>query len=132
MADERRVIELRTPADEQSAILIRMTTAGALAYSGISLDEMEDAKLAAEEACKCLIRSCGCGELAIRYIIDKDKFTLDADGLMTSDCACEGLSDEEVGVIRYVLLSMMDTVELVFDDKCLRGIRMAKSLRLCQ
>lgn len=121
-------MELTVPATRDMMLVVRLTTSGALARSGLSVDAVDDVKLAAEEACNCLIRSSGCQKLSMAYWSDEDYFCLRAEvGLC--DCGCsQCVSDEEISVIRCVLLSMVDVVEMDFKDNCLRAIDMRKRM----
>lgn len=124
-------VELRVPAQPQMMLVVRLTTAGVLARSGLTIEAMDDVKMAAEEACNCLIRSCGCPALNVVYRVEDGAFVLSAhaEGCGCEGCVpCEGISDDEVAVMRCVLLSMMDQVELSFDGGCLRGLTLRKRL----
>lgn len=124
-------VELRLPAQPQMMLVVRLTTAGVLARSGLTIEAMDDVKMAAEEACNCLIRSCGCPALHIIYRVEDGAFALNAyaEGCDSEGCVpCEGISDDEVAVMRCVLLSMVDQVELSFDGGCLRALALRKQL----
>lgn len=123
-------VELRLPAQPQMMLVVRLTTAGVLARSGLTIEAMDDVKMAAEEACNCLIRSCGCPALRIAYQVEGEDFVFSAqaEGCAGEDVHCPGISDDEVGVMRCVLLSMIDQVELSFDGGCLRGMTLRKRL----
>ncbi|MEG0145239.1 MAG: hypothetical protein RSK76_07735 [Clostridia bacterium] len=122
-------ITLTVPAKQQMMLVIRLTTAGVLARAGLSMDAMDDMKMAAEEACATLIRSSGCEQLTVSYAVEERAFRLHA---QTSACSCRdcltGLTDEEIAVVRCVLLSLTDDVSLTFDDRCLRAIDLRKQL----
>ncbi|MDR1599612.1 MAG: hypothetical protein LBS11_07050 [Oscillospiraceae bacterium] len=51
-----RVVELTVPAREDMLLIARMTLSGVCARCGFGLDMVEDARIAADEACYCLMR----------------------------------------------------------------------------
>ena len=48
-------VELKLPAEQNMMLVLRLTTAGVVARAGLTVDRMEDVKMAVEEACNCLI-----------------------------------------------------------------------------
>ena len=48
-------VELKLPAEQNMMLVMRLTTAGVVARAGLTVDRMEDVKMAVEEACNCLI-----------------------------------------------------------------------------
>ena len=48
-------VELSFPSDKSMMLVLRLTAAGVLARAGLTVDVMDDVKLAVEEACNCLI-----------------------------------------------------------------------------
>lgn len=128
-ARDDSVVELRLPARPNMMLVVRLTTAGVLARSGLTIEAMDDVKMAAEEACNCLIRSSGCPFLRVRYQVEGGAFLLDIRAQdCDSGCTRNGIDDDEVSVIRCVLLSMVDDAELSFEGGCLRGITLRKRL----
>ena len=124
-------IQLSVPADRDMMLVIRLTTSGALARSGLSVDAVDDVKLSVEEACSCLIRSTGCETLTVSYGSAEGFFNLRAEiGLCEKCQEKQRVSDEEIAVIRCVLLSMIDEVQLDFQNDCLRAIEMRKRMPL--
>ena len=122
-------IELRVPAEREMMLVIRLTTSGALARLGMSVDAVDDVKLAVEEACNCLIRSSGCSMLDVSYWTVDGCFCLRAEVGSCNECqSAQRVSDEEIAVIRCVLLSMVDEVQMDFHSDCLRAIDMRKRM----
>lgn len=121
-------IELKVPSTKEMMLVVRLTTAGALAKSGLTVDLIDEAKLATEEACNCLVRSSQCQTLTVSFFSDGDEYCIRAEtGLC--DCGCaEEMTDDEIAVVRYVLLSVADKVEMQYDDGQLRAIEMRKRL----
>lgn len=129
MNPAENAVVLTVPAEREMMLVVRLTTSGALARSGLSVDVVSDVKLAAEEACGCLMRASRCRSLRVSYWTEDDHFCLRAEMIA---CDCEDcaslLSDEELSVIRCVLSSMIDDVTLSFDDDRLRAIDMRQRL----
>ena len=126
-------IELTVPARQDMMLVVRLATAGVLARSGLSLDAVEDMKHAVEEVCICLIRASGCRALRLTYWLTGQWFGLRAQvdncpcqGETPSDCQCIG--DEEIAVIRCVLLSMVSEVDMSFENDCLTAIDLRQRL----
>ncbi len=121
-------ISLTVPAEREMMLVVRLTTSGALARSGLTVDAVDDLKLAAEEACNCLIRSSGCRELSVTYWTDADQFRLRAQ-IGVCECGCQqAVGDDEIAVIRCVLLSLTDDVKLDFAENRLSAIELSKRL----
>lgn len=125
----KNTIEITLPARTDMMLVVRLTTAGVLARSGLTVETMEDVKIAAEEACNCLIRSCRCALLSVAYHLEEGSLVMKAQARERDESAVfEGVSDDEISVVRCVLLSLMDQVELSFDDGCLCGFTLRKQL----
>ena len=120
-------IDLWVPGRPEMMLVVRLSTAGVLARSGLTIEAMEDVKMAAEEACGCLIRGWGCGRLHIGYQLSQGQLAMWVEARdWGADCA--GVSDQEACMTRCVLLSMMDQAELCYEDGRLTAIRMGKLL----
>jgi serine/threonine-protein kinase RsbW len=77
-------VTLRTPADGAYVAVLRTATAGLAARSDFTLDEIEDLRIAVDEACALLLQRArqgamfdctfdvGTGDLAIRVAVDSD------------------------------------------------------------
>ena len=48
-------VELTVAAEPGMMLVIRLTTAGVVTRAGLTIDAMDNLKIAAEEACSCLI-----------------------------------------------------------------------------
>ena len=121
------MIELTVPSAHYMMLVIRLTTSGVLARSGLTVDAMEDVKMAAEEACNCLMRSSGCARIHVRYLLEAERFRLHAEAAGCENCA-NVVSPDEIDVIRCVLMSMVDDVQLTYEGRRLRGVELVKRL----
>ena len=104
-------VELKVPAHKNSMLVIRLTAAGVIARAGLTVDRLDEVKMAVEEACTCLMEASEPPKCL------KLTFTDAEDGLhirVCGDCACGGESVEgdELNVVRCILESLADGVEI--------------------
>ena len=94
-------------------LVLRLTTAGVVARAGLTVDRMDDVKLAVEEACSCLIGESGGPEaLRLRFVQE--------DGCLRISVRGEGgrpapVSEDEREVVRCILESLVDGAEIRMD-----------------
>ena len=102
-------VELKLPAQQNMMLVMRLTTAGVIARAGLTVDRINDVKLAVEEACSCLIQT-GAKTLCLKFSEDKDGLRIRVCG----DCVCSGaaVAEDELTVIKCILESLVDGVEL--------------------
>ena len=120
-------VELKLPARQEMMLVLRLTTAGVIARAGLTVDRMDDVKLAVEEACSCLI---GAQSVPSRLCL---RFSEDEGGLkihVSGDCECSGptVSEDERTVVRCILESLVDGVELRMHGEEIGGIEMRVAL----
>lgn len=104
-------VELKVPAQKNMMLVIRLTAAGVIARTGLTVDRLDDVKMAVEEACTCLIEASEPPKSL------KITFTTCGDGLhirICGDCDCGGavMEDDELNVVRCILESLADGVEI--------------------
>ena len=119
-------VELALPARRSMMLVLRLTTAGVVARAGLTVDRMDDVKLAVEEACSCLIREDG-GPQLLRL-----RFS-EADGALRISVRGEDGSPAAIGadereVVRCILESMVDGVELSADGSTVSGVELRIAL----
>ena len=119
-------VELSLPARRNMMLVLRLTTAGVVARAGLTVDRMDDVKLAVEEACSCLISESGGPErLRLRFS--------EADGALHIAVYGEGGSAAAIGaderdVVRCSLESLADGAELRVDGAAVTGVELRVSL----
>ena len=122
-------IELTVPADRRMMIVIRLTTSGVVARAGLTLDAVEDLKMAVEEACVCLIRHSNCAFVRLSYCIGDGEVSVSVRG---EGCGATDRvgphSGEEIEIIRCILESMADGVSITERNGCIEAIEMRKRL----
>lgn len=121
-------IELSVPSQSDMMLVIRLTTSGVVARAGLTLDAVDDVKMAIEEACHFLIKRSHCGVVKLRYARTDGELTVYVQA-MGKGCGQEIKADpDEAQVIRCILESMMDQVEFKLDDEDDYAIQMTKRL----
>ena len=119
-------VELALPARRSMMLVLRLTTAGVVARAGLTVDRMDDVKLAVEEACSCLIRDAGGPErLRLRFS--------ESDGTLHISVCGEGgnfaaIGEDEREVVRCILESLVDGAELHMNDAAIAGVELRVAL----
>ena len=119
-------VELALPARRNMMLVLRLTTAGVVARAGLTVDRMDDVKLAVEEACSCLISEAGGPErLRLRFE--------EADGALRISVRGEGgtpaaIGEDEREVVRCILESLVDGAELRADGAAVTGVELRVAL----
>jgi len=113
---ELKQINLCVSAERSMLLIIRMTTVGVMSRVGLTLDEMDDMKLAIDEACNLMIlQKSGCQMLEIQYEYNDSFVRVHISGQGT--CApsdAEPSSDISMQeVVLCILQSMVDEVSMV-------------------
>ena len=123
--DTNAHIELEIPAQERMMMCVRLTTSGVLVRTNLTLDALEDMRLAVEEACNCLMQFAGCATLRLAYDIEERRIVVQVGAQKC--CHNKNLpSEDELYTIRCILLSMVDEVQLSGQDEGLTGIQLIK------
>ncbi len=127
--EAQRPIELTLPAEPRMLLIIRLITAGVTARAGLTVDAVEDVKMAVEEACNCLLRCACCESLKLSFSSADGVLHIRVEALgEPKDYAGPAGDCDEVQVIRYILESMVDDAHVIYDGSALSAIEMAKSL----
>ena len=119
-------VELALSARRSMMLVLRLTTAGVVARAGLTVDRMDDVKLAVEEACSCLITEAGGPErLRLRFS--------EADGALRISVRGEGgnpaaIGEDECEVVRCVLEALVDGVELRVDGTAISEVELRVAL----
>ena len=112
---EYKHIDLCVSAERSMLLIVRMTTAGVMSRVGLTLDEMDDMKMAIDEACNLMmLQKPGCQSLEIHYEysdsvvhvrIKGQGTAAEQTGVQTSDSSMQE-------VIYCILETMVDEVEM--------------------
>lgn len=104
-------VELSLAAQQNMMLVLRLTTAGVIARAGLTVDRMDDVKLAVEEACGCMIDiPNGPTRISLRFWEETDALKIRICG----DCKCGGVAvaEDERTVVECILESLVDSVEV--------------------
>jgi len=125
----KQTIDLKLPAQRSMMLVLRLTTAGVVARIGLGVDRMDDVKMAVEEACNCLISDESAQEqLCLSFSVADQQ-------LCVRICADEGChapvaEEDELGIVRCILESLVDDVQMRIRDGELRAVELRVALNM--
>ena len=106
-----KTVDLLVAAQKEMMLIVRMTTLGVLARAGLTLDDMDDMKMAVDEAFGRLIeQSVGYEQIALHYEYDGEAASVRLSGqggCMAASSEDDSSKDE---ILRCVLEFMADEV----------------------
>lgn len=121
----KEAVELTLPAQQNMMLVLRLTTAGVIARAGLTVDRMDDVKLAVEEACSCLIGAEDApSRLSLRFSEDESGLRIRVQG----ECAGCAVNEDERAVVECILEALVDGVELKLQDDAIEAIEMRVAL----
>lgn len=122
-------ISLTVPADKSMMLVIRLTTAGVLARARLTVDAIDDMKMAVEEACTLMIsQQCPPGALCVEFFRKDAGLEIHVHSVAEHPCLC-GMDPAELEVVRAILCSLADAAEIDYQDGKIRNILLTKELR---
>ena len=122
-------VELCVPAVKEMMLVVRLTTAAVMARVGISADKMDEMKMAVEEAANCLMQSACNSSLKLSFVRVSEGMIVSLRGVPdeTADCTerqKRKVSDDEIAVIRCILETMADEVDLTQENGSIYSIEL--------
>ena len=128
---DERIVELTVAAEKDMMLVVRMTTSGVLSRTGLTLDDLDDMKMAVDEACSCLMsQPSKFGRLSLRYVCGSGQTSICITGCNASVEAC-GCPAEDDGqnddILRCILESMADRVVIKRFDGGISAIELQKN-----
>lgn len=122
---DRDAIELRVPGKREYALVIRTALGGAAILKNLDVDAMDDLRMAADEACDCLLHQDATvhalkvtvrdGAGRVHVAIEAE---LEGDG--------QGSGEDELAIVRAVLETLAPEVTLLTTPGgCIRRIELA-------
>lgn len=107
-------VDLLVEARKDMRLIVRMTTSGVLSRAGLTLDDMDDMKMAVDEAFTCLMeQSADYHQIAIHYEYDHDAVLVRLCGEGGCVDQANGTPDEqEDHILRCILETLADEVQL--------------------
>ena len=122
-------ISLTVPADKSMMLVIRLTTAVVLARARLTVDAIDDMKMAVEEACTLMIsQQCPPGALCVEFFRKDAGLEIHVHSVAEHPCLC-GMDPAELEVVRAILCSLADAAEIDYQDGKIRNILLTKELR---
>ena len=109
-------IELTLPADSRLPRLVRLVASGLASTAGFDVDQLEDLRIAVDEAVAALLEGGDGSRLALRFEIDDSSVTMA--GQTPSNLT--GLDAERLDISRQILDAVCDENELVPDGEAIR------------
>ena len=105
-------IELSLPASKDLMLVVRLTTAGVVARAGLTLDALDDVKMAVEEACLFFLDQAAVPEklqLTFRLCPGRISVEIVHEG---GPAQCGNVREDELEVVRCILESLVRSVEI--------------------
>lgn len=122
-------VELSVASDPGMMLVIRLTTAGVVTRAGLTIDEMDNLKIAAEEACSCLINQTNPPRrIGLTYECRDGALYTTVRGLDMECAACDAPDEAELDVIRCILESLADGVNIDMCDGRICAIELRSAL----
>ncbi len=120
-------VMLTIPADRSMLMVARLTTAGVLARSAIGVDKLDDAKMAVEEACSCLMEQAKLSEridLSFRPEGKSLRIVVKSAETCPEEVACRLPDRQALEIVRCLLEALADEVEVDACGDWIREIRL--------
>lgn len=122
-------MELTIPANKKMMLIVRMTTTGVVSQFGLTLDVMDDIKMAVEEAChSMMLQLRPFAQLRLSYETAGEILSIHVSGTGERTAQEAGLDLCTLDVMRCILESMVDTVAFQRDDQGICRIDMTKNI----
>ena len=123
----KQPIELKLPAERNMMLVLRLTTAGVVARAGLGVDRMDDVKMAVEEACTCIIGDDNAAEtLRLTFATNEEHLVIRI--CADNGCSAAKAQEDELSVIRCILESLVDGVDMHIKDDKLSGVELRVAL----
>lgn len=121
-------VELNLAADAGMMLVVRLTTAGVIARAGLTMDAMDNLKMATEEACSCLIGQKNPPKrIGLRFYCEEDRLKIAVQALDGVD-ATGSADEDELEIVRCILASLADEVSIDVRNGWIRAVELAAAL----
>ena len=117
-------VELSVAADSSMMLVMRLTTAGVIARAGLTVDVMDNLKMAVEEACNCLIGQQEPPQrLNLTFTCEENMLKI---RVAAADVHCPEVSadETELEIVRCILESLADSVAFDLCEGWIRAIEL--------
>lgn len=119
--EARQDISLRIPGEMAYALVIRTALGGVAILKDLSVDQMDDLRAAADEACDCLLHQ-GCPVSAIQMNVTDQGTAMTVSLTAEFVGVPQGGSSEQAAISQAVLETLVPQVKLVAEDGCIGRI----------
>ncbi len=119
--EARQDISLRIPGEMAYALVIRTALGGVAILKDLSVDQMDDLRAAADEACDCLLHQ-GCPVGAIQMNVTDQGTTLTVSLKAEFIGTPAGGGEEQTAISKAVLETLVPQVTLVAENGCIARI----------
>ena len=122
---DRREIELRVPGKQEYALVIRTALGGVAILKDLDVGTLDDLRMAADEACDCLLHQ-GLDVQTINVAVADEDTHLSVTLSAQFDCDCGALAQEEDALLSRAVLETL-APEVHFeqtDGGCVKSIRL--------
>lgn len=119
--EARQDISLRIPGEMAYALVIRTALGGVAILKDLSVDQMDDLRAAADEACDCLLHQ-GCPVSAIQMNVTDQGTAMTVSLTAEFVGVPQGGSGEQAAISQAVLETLVPQVKLVAKDGCIGRI----------
>lgn len=124
MAADR--VTLSVPASGEYAKTVRMTAAALVSRMGMSFDEVDDVRMAAEEAFVYAVDTLSEGAtVTFDFLIEEDKLTIEVALGSEADVSGEEV-ERRTSYATFILQSVCDSYDLVSSEEGCRTLRLVK------
>ena len=109
-------IELTIPADSRLLRLVRLVASGLASTAGFDVEQLEDLRIAVDEAVAALLEGGDGSRLSLRFEIEERGVAM----VGHTGRSAEGFDDERLEISRQILDAVCDENELVPDGDDIR------------
>ena len=121
-------VELTVAAEAGLMLVVRLTTAGVVTRAGLTIDAMDNLKIAVEEACSCLIgQASSPRRLSLTYVCRDGALFIGIRGVDFTETS-GGLDETELDVVRCILEALADGVTFEVRDGRIAFIELRAAL----
>lgn len=121
-------IVLNLPADRNLMLVIRLTAAGVIARAGVTVDRMDEIKMAVEEACGCLMEQADPPErISLAFRVQNGQLEARAEALNAASKAGETDADA-LEIMTCILDSLVDHAAIEVHDGYIAAVNLRTAL----
>lgn len=121
-------IVLNLPADQNLMLVIRLTAAGVIARAGVTVDRMDELKMAVEETCACLMEQRNPPRrIELCFRARKDALEIRADAL-DAEQAVGDTDADALEIITCIIGSLVDEVKFEVLNGYIESVEMRTAL----